>query len=115
MAERYTKPKGSNYIFLVGLIIGLIVIVIIALQNSTTVTLKILTWQFENSLSLFLTLLFILGFIIGLFTSLINLFRKDRTISRQTKLIQKLEREIDETHKERKEADDDFLDTRMDD
>lgn len=96
MAKATTRPKTSNYPYLIGLLAGLILLVIIAIQNSEEVTVKLLIWQMTNSLSLFLTILFTIGFIIGVLTSLINLYRKDRVIHQQAKKIQELEEEVDD-------------------
>lgn len=96
MPKERLRTQNSNYPYLIGLIIGLILLVIIAIQNSTSVTLKILTWNFESSLSLFLTVFFTLGFILGLFSALVNLFRKDRLIKQQIGQIQELEKDNEE-------------------
>ncbi len=96
MAKQTTRPSNYNYPYLIGLLIGLILLVIIAIQNSEVVTLNLLAWKMKNSLSLFLTILFTLGFIIGVLTSLINLFRKDRVIHKQAKQIQELENEAED-------------------
>lgn len=103
MAKRLEKPKSSNLPYLIGLLIGLILLVIIAIQNSDTVDLELLLWHFEGNLALFLTLFFALGFIIGLFTALINLFKKDRRITKQAKEIQKLQQELGEQREDSKE------------
>ncbi len=99
MAKETTRAKTSNYPYLIGLLIGLVLLVIIAIQNSEEVTVKLLIWEMQNSLSLFLTLLFTLGFIIGVLTSLINIYRKDRLIYRQTKQIEELEEEAENLRK----------------
>lgn len=99
MAKQTTRAKTSNYPYLIGLLIGLILLVIIAIQNSEDVTVKLLVWQMQNSLSLFLTILFTLGFIIGVLTSLINIYRKDRVIYSQAKQIEELEEEAEDLRK----------------
>jgi len=100
MAKQTNKPKTSNYPYLIGLLAGLILLVIIAIQNSDEVTVKLLVWKITNSLSLFLTILFTLGFIIGVLTSMINLFRKDRIINQQNRQIQELEEETEELRRQ---------------
>ncbi len=96
MLKRRSKNERSNYSYLIGLLIGLFLLIIVALQNSQPVSLKLLFWEIDSSLPKMLTIFFALGFIIGVLTSLINLFKKDRVISRQAKEIQKLERDLDE-------------------
>jgi uncharacterized integral membrane protein len=100
MPKTRQRTRNSNYPYLVGLIIGLILLVIIAIQNSTSVTLKLLTWHFDNSLSLFLTIFFALGFILGLTSALVNLIRKDRLIHQQAKQIQSLEQDNDDLRRQ---------------
>jgi len=96
MPKRSSKKESSNYSYLIGLLIGLFLLIIVALQNSQPVSLKLLFWEIDSSLPKILTIFFSVGFIIGVLTSLINLFKKDRLISRQSKEIQKLEQDLDE-------------------
>ena len=96
MRERQPKSKSSYVSYLVGIVIGLTILVILALQNSTHVELKFITWTFTESLALFLTLVFGLGFLIGIIISLINNVKKNMTISRQKKEIQQLELRVNE-------------------
>lgn len=93
MPKQRERTRSSNYPYLVGLIVGLVLLVVIAIQNSSTATLRILTWTFESSFSLFLTVFFTLGFVLGLTSALVNLFRKDRQLSRQASQIQELEQD----------------------
>jgi uncharacterized integral membrane protein len=107
MPRQRERTRNSNYPYLIGLIIGLILLVIIAIQNSAEVALRVLAYTFESSLSLFLAIFFILGWALGLTSALVNLFRKDRQISRQASQIQELEQD-NENLRQRLENDPNF-------
>ncbi len=63
---------------LVLLLVG--VAVVFALQNTTTVPLKLFTWQIEGSLSLLLFISFLIGIAVGYFTfSMKNTWKKNDT------------------------------------
>jgi putative membrane protein len=87
---------------LLGLVLGAIVI-IFALQNSVTITVSFLVWQFEGPLTFILLAAVASGLLISSFLSLPDYFRqalrisklKNKNIDLQDTLVKK-EREVEE-------------------
>lgn len=93
--EKSTAPASSNIAYLVVSMVILLLGIVFALQNADETKVTFLIWEFKSSRAIVLFITFFTGIIIGVFTSLANLMRKDRIIKRQVKDIEKLQNRVD--------------------
>ncbi len=89
--EKSTAPGSSNMVYLVTSLVILLLGIVFALQNSEPTRVTFLFWEFEGSRAIVLFLTFFTGIIIGIFTSIASLMRKDRIIVKQVNRIRELE------------------------
>ncbi|MEX0966930.1 MAG: LapA family protein [Bacteroidia bacterium] len=97
------KKGSSNMLFVVLGVFILLLGIVFALQNSQVTPIKFLLWEFQGSLALVLAIVFVGGVLLGLFSIINNVWRRDRMISRQKKEMKNLNVQI-QTLKEEKAA-----------
>ncbi len=74
----------------------LILAIVFALQNATTVTVVFVIWRFESSLALLLGLTFVLGAVLSALLSTSAAMRKSWKLSQQERLSGELEKRVTE-------------------
>ncbi len=73
-----------------------ILAIVFALQNATTVTVVFVVWRFESSLALLLALTFVLGAVLSALLSTSAAVRKNWKLSQQERLSGDLEKRVSE-------------------
>ena len=68
-----------------------IIVVIFALQNSDTVTVKLWFWEVQSSVALVMLIILLIGAILGVMFSLPSIFKKNKKIEDLEEQIRKLE------------------------
>ena len=68
-----------------------IIVVIFALQNSDTVTVKLWFWEVQSSVALVMLIILLIGAILGVLFSLPSIFKKNKKIEDLEEQIRKLE------------------------
>lgn len=95
-----TAPASANIAYLVISLIILLLGIIFVLQNAEETHISFLFWEFKASRAIVLFVTFFMGILIGVFTSIANLIRKDRVIKKQVKEIEKLQYRVDALEQE---------------
>jgi lipopolysaccharide assembly protein A len=77
--------------FIIGIIVAVIAI-IFALSNAVPVSVSFLVWEFEASLAIILLIAFLVGVLVALIMLVPTMWRKSRHISKQSKMVDELQK-----------------------
>jgi lipopolysaccharide assembly protein A len=92
-AEYGEKGSNSNIIFLIFSLVIFLIGIIFALQNAHQIDINFLGWSYQGSLALIIVITLVLGIMIGVFTALSNIYKRDKIISYQALDLKRLEEE----------------------
>jgi lipopolysaccharide assembly protein A len=92
-----SKGVSMRLSLVLALIIAVLAVVF-ALQNPLPVIVNFLPWELRGSLALVLLITLVLGVLVGLLVSLPSIFRKERRLNHQKKIIEELEHRLAGQH-----------------